>query len=89
MATAPTKRAAASKPAPKMSKAKSKPAAKGEAKSTVRPAPMDPGRNELTVTIKQISNGWVVREAWYEGKGDKTRFKDRETFSATRPTLKI
>lgn len=79
MAKAPAK-----KPAPK-AKPKPKPAAKASpTKSTPVPA-LD--KHEESMSIRAISNGFIVRESWMEGAGPNSKYRERETFTKIKPKI--
>jgi hypothetical protein len=44
-------------------------------------------RQNLNISIRQIENGWIIRESWDEpcDDGCGTRWKEREMYSATNP----
>ena len=41
---------------------------------------------DMTVRIREISNGFIVEESWTDKKG---KFQQTETFSRLRPKLKV
>lgn len=45
-----------------------------------------PAGGEKSVEIRKISNGFVVRESSWNGKG---QYKSKETFSAKAPTVQL
>lgn len=62
-------------------KSKAVPAICGD---SVRVSTTDRKGVEKTVAVRQIENGFIVRESTYTPKGG---FTERERFSATAPTL--
>lgn len=44
------------------------------------------GSGEKSVSIRKISNGYVVSESSWDGKG---RYKSTETFTAKPPTVQV
>lgn len=76
--------------------AKKKPVAKTKAKNTAArqktkttaqraiPAPTRSGKTETTVSVRQISNGYVITETT---SGPDT-YRTKETFSKTKPVIK-
>ncbi|PSJ60756.1 hypothetical protein [Pseudaminobacter soli (ex Li et al. 2025)] len=77
----------AAKAAPKPAKQKTPQRSASKAKA-VEVAPSAP-RTEEHMSIRKISNGYVVRESWTEGKGASSKYLERETFTKTKPTIKI
>lgn len=87
---APVARSAAkSKPTPKPEPKK---ATKADAGASVRKVEVSASPKERTVEIRQIDNGYVVRESWREpikGKGGMVdyNYKSKETFTKTPPKI--
>jgi len=64
----------------------SKPRRKPRAKKAQITAPVTKSGSEKTITVRKISNGYVIREETYDKKGT---FNIKETFTKTAPELKI
>lgn len=43
-------------------------------------APKKGAKDNYSMNIRKISNGWLVRESWEEGQGQKRSYKENETF---------
>jgi len=42
--------------------------------------------NDMNLSVRKISNGWVISKSWMDGRG---RFKTEEVFSESEPTIGI
>lgn len=42
-------------------------------------------KNNYSMNVRKISNGWVIRESWDEGEGEKKKFHEQEKYSAENP----
>lgn len=45
-------------------------------------------KNNYSMNARKISNGWLVRECWEEGEGEKRQYKEVETFTSENPIEK-
>lgn len=45
----------------------------------------DFNRTDETVSIRKISNGYVAKKCWKEGKGNKMEYKEEEIYYAENP----
>ncbi|MGB3833787.1 MAG: hypothetical protein WA975_18200 [Mesorhizobium sp.] len=74
----------ASKPA---AKAKTKPKPTPKASTTTSTSVPALDKREESMSIRAISNGFIVRESWMEGSGQNQKYRERETFTKTKPTI--
>lgn len=50
-------------------------------------SPKKEGKQNYRMEAREISNGWIVRESWEEGSGDKRQYKDKETYHEENPLV--
>jgi len=58
----------------------------GSISTASKPKSVPLGGHNTTVSVRKISNGYVVRESSVDSKGN---FKEKETFTKTKPDLRI
>jgi hypothetical protein len=66
---------------------KAKPAAK--AAGSRKPIDMPVASREHSISIRQIKNGYIIRESGMVGTGPKARYVESEIFSKTAPKVTI
>lgn len=42
-------------------------------------------KRDYNMNVRKIENGWIVRESWSEGEGDKQKYQERERFTEENP----
>jgi len=42
-------------------------------------------KQDESVTVRKIKNGYIVHRSWSEGEGEKKRYKDEDEFYSTNP----
>ncbi|PWJ81502.1 hypothetical protein C7441_11034 [Pseudaminobacter salicylatoxidans] len=56
-------------------------------KASTKTVAVPTGRREESMSIRKISNGYIVRESWMEGNGPNAKFQERETFTKVKPSI--
>lgn len=59
---------------------------KSSSKKAATPAVSRALPKSRSVDIRQIDNGWVIRESWTDAKGE---YQTRERFSPTEPKVTV
>lgn len=54
-------------------------------KSSKGETPQKSAKNNYSMNVRKISNGWIIRECWETGEGESKKYHEEEKFSAENP----
>lgn len=55
------------------------------AQSSKGETPQKGTKNNYSMNVRKISNGWLIRETWNTGEGKDQEFHEQEKYSAENP----